>query len=235
MKKVLFVAPHLSTGGMPQYTYDLMRKIKDDVEVYCIEYSMNSSHFIVQRNRIIELLGDKFFELGEDKNKLIDIIETLKPDIVHLQEVPEYFMSNEVADQLYSTDRDYIIVETSHDSSFPSSSKRYFPDHFALISEYQRKEFSSAAIGAFQSNQQALDTFRNSISSSVTPFGGSPDQIFIDADIRPKRIRVGENEVNVPSGTRLIDFDRVNKEYIYRTPDTGTSKGFVFKVKQQTE
>lgn len=103
------------------------------------------------------------------------------------------------------------------------------------LNEDQRKEFSSAAIGAFQSNQQAIDTFRNSISSSVTPFGGSPDQIFIDADIRPKRIRVGENEVNVPSGTRLIDFDRVNKEYIYRTPDTGTSKGFVFKVKQQTE
>jgi FkbM family methyltransferase len=146
MKKVLFVAPHLSTGGMPQYTYDLMRKIKDDVEVYCVEYSMHSSQFIVQRNRIMELLGHKFYELREDKNKLIDIIKTLKPDIVHLQEVPEYFMSNEVADQLYSTDRDYIIVETSHDSSFPVSSKRYFPDHFALISEYQRKEFSKLNI-----------------------------------------------------------------------------------------
>ena len=146
MKKVLFVAPHLSTGGMPQYTYDLMRKIKDDVDVYCFEYSMYSSHFIVQRNRIMELLGNKFFESVEDKNTLIDIIKTLKPDIVHLQEVPEYFMSNEVADQLYSTDRDYIIVETSHDSSFPASSKRYFPDHFALISEYQIKEFSKLDI-----------------------------------------------------------------------------------------
>jgi len=146
MKKVLFVSPHLSTGGMPQYTYDLMRKIKDDVDVYCFEYSMYSSHFIVQRNRIMELLGNKFFESVEVKNALIDIIKTLKPDIVHLQEVPEYFMSNEVADQLYSTDRDYIIVETSHDSSFPVSSKRYFPDHFALISEYQIKEFSKLDI-----------------------------------------------------------------------------------------
>lgn len=103
------------------------------------------------------------------------------------------------------------------------------------LNEDQRKEFSSAAIGTFQTNQQALDAFRNNIQSSVAPFGGSADQIFIDADIRPKRIRVGENEINIPTGTRLIDFDRVNKEYIYKTPDTANSKGFVFKVKQQTE
>jgi len=103
------------------------------------------------------------------------------------------------------------------------------------LNEDQRKEFSNAAIGAFQSNQQALDSFRNNIATSVAPFGGSTGEIFIDADIRPKRIRVGDREVNVPTGTRLIDFDRVNKEYIYKTPDTASSKGFVFKVKQQTE
>ena len=67
MKKVLFLVPHLSTGGMPQYTFDLMRKIKDDVRVYCVEYSCISREFVVQRNRVTELLGKKFFSLGEDK------------------------------------------------------------------------------------------------------------------------------------------------------------------------
>lgn len=146
MKKVLFLVPHLSTGGMPQYTYDLMRKIKDDVDVYCVEYSFISSHFVVQRNRIIELLGDNFVCLGDNKHQLFDIIDGIKPDIIHLQEVPEYFLDYSIAEKLYGEQREYLIVETSHDSSFPSSNKRFFPDHFALISEYQRNEFSKLGI-----------------------------------------------------------------------------------------
>lgn len=146
MKKVLFLVPHLSTGGMPQYTYDLMRKIKDSVEIYCIEYSMVSWDFIVQRNKIISLLGERFFCLGEDKQELFQLIEQINPDIIHLQEMPEYFLSNEIADKLYANDRNYLIVETSHDSSFNSSFKRYFPDHLALISQYQLREFSKLGI-----------------------------------------------------------------------------------------
>lgn len=146
MKKVLFLVPHLSTGGMPQYTYDLMRKIITDVDVYCVEYSFISSHFVVQRNRIIDLLGDKFICLGDDKTELFDVIKNIQPDIIHLQEVPEYFLDQSIAIKLYDQSRDYIIVETSHDSSFPSSNKRFFPDHFALISEYQRNEFSKLGI-----------------------------------------------------------------------------------------
>lgn len=146
MKKVLFLVPHLSTGGMPQYTYDLMRKIQNDVEVYCIEYSMISWDFVVQRNRIIDLLQDRFFCLGENKEELFDLIEKINPDIIHLQEMPEYFLPSEISDKLYSNSRKYLIVETSHDSSFYHTSKRYYPDHFALISEYQIKEFSKLGI-----------------------------------------------------------------------------------------
>jgi FkbM family methyltransferase len=146
MKKVLFLVPHLSTGGMPQYTYDLMRKIKDDVDVYCVEYSMISHHFVVQRNRITNLLGDRFFCLGENKNELLEIINKIKPDIVHLQEIPEYFVDRDIASKLYSEDRNYLIVETSHDSSFSVSNKLFFPDHFALISQYQKNEFSKLGI-----------------------------------------------------------------------------------------
>lgn len=146
MKKVLFLVPHLSTGGMPQYTYDLMRKIKDEVEVYCIEYSMISWDFVVQRNRIIELLGDKFFSLGSDKDELISIIDKIKPDIIHLQDIPEYFLDGSIANKLYLPDRKYLIVETSHDSSFSISNKRFYPDHFALITEFQKNEFSKLGI-----------------------------------------------------------------------------------------
>jgi FkbM family methyltransferase len=141
VKKVLFVVPHLSTGGMPQYTLSLIKKIINDVDVYCVEYSMISPTFVVQRTQIEQLLGNNFYSLGLNKNQLMDIIYDINPDIVHLQELPESFISNEIANLLYSVNRKYSIVETSHDSSFDSRNKRFFPDYFALISEHQRKEF----------------------------------------------------------------------------------------------
>ena len=146
MKKVLFLVPHLSTGGLPQYTLSLIKKIINDVDVYCVEYSMISPTFVVQRNQIEKLLGNKFYTLGSDKKELMNIIKDINPDIVHLQELPEYFIENSVANLLYSIDRKYSIVETSHDSSFSSTSKKFFPDHFALISEYQRSEFLKLSI-----------------------------------------------------------------------------------------
>lgn len=146
MKKVLFIVPHLSTGGLPQYTLSLIKKIKDEVDVYCIEYDMIADVFVVQRNQIVNLLGDKFYSLRRDGNRLLSIIEEINPDIIHLQELPEFFIPKEVANNLYDINRKYIIIETSHDSSFDISNKLYFPDKFALISEYQRKRFSELKI-----------------------------------------------------------------------------------------
>lgn len=141
MKKVLYIVPHLSTGGMPQYTLSLIKKVMSDVDVYCIEYAMVSWDFTVQRNQIIELLENKFYSINANLDEFKRILTEINPDIVHLQEVPEYFMSNEIAEELYKVDRRYKIVETSHDSSFDVGSKRYYPDHFALISEFQRGVF----------------------------------------------------------------------------------------------
>ena len=118
----------------------------NDVDVYCIEYSMIADIFVVQRKQIVELLGDKFYSLKNEKEELNEIVDKIQPDIVHLQELPEYFMSKSVANLLYSTDRTYTIVETSHDSSFDTKKKLYFPDYFALISEYQRQNFSKLDI-----------------------------------------------------------------------------------------
>lgn len=146
MKKVLFVVPHLSTGGLPQYTLSLIKKIKDEVDVYCVEYDMISSEYTVQRDQIVKLLTDRFHSIGKDKTRLNRIIKSINPDIIHFQEIPEYFMHKEIADEIYSNERTYTIVETSHDSSFNYLKKKYFPDYFALISEYQRREFSKLNI-----------------------------------------------------------------------------------------
>lgn len=136
--KIVYVAPHLSTGGCPQYLLKKIQVLHKEHDVYCIEYS-NVGVFTVQRNQIKEILGNKFFDLGEDKTKMLDIINKIQPEVVHLEEMPEYFMDGSVALKLYDKSRKYKLIETSHDSSFNPSTKVFFPDKLIFVSEYQRQ------------------------------------------------------------------------------------------------
>lgn len=137
-KKVLFIAPHLSTGGMPQYLVKQIELIKDDCEVYCVEWgNVTGGVLVVQRNKVVNLLGDRLITLGENKHELFDVIYTVQPDIIHLQEIPELFMQGDIADKLYSSDRNYSIIETSHDSGYDTNNKAYLPDKFLMVSKYQ--------------------------------------------------------------------------------------------------
>ena len=94
MKKLLLITPHLSTGGAPQFTLNRIELLKDTYDVYCVEYSFLSPHFVVQRNKIIDLLKDKFFALEHDKDNLINIINSISPDIISIEEFSETFMEN---------------------------------------------------------------------------------------------------------------------------------------------
>ena len=68
MKKLLIITPHLSTGGAPQCSVKKIELIKNDFQIKVIEHSFLAWSFVVQRNRIINLVGEKnFHSLGEDK------------------------------------------------------------------------------------------------------------------------------------------------------------------------
>lgn len=146
MKRVLHLVPHLSTGGCPQFAYDLVRKTKEYTDAYVVEYSFIAPDYVVQRNKVIELMGDRFFSINHNKEELIDLIARLNPDVIHFQEFPEYFMEDSIAEKIYRKERNYVIIETSHDSSFNPSQKRFFADHLALISQWQIDKFKSYGI-----------------------------------------------------------------------------------------
>ena len=55
-------------------------------------------------------------------------------------------MEDSIAEKIYRKERKYVIVETSHDSSFNPSQKRFFADHLALISQWQIDKFKSYGI-----------------------------------------------------------------------------------------
>lgn len=145
--KIVFIAPHLSTGGMPQYLFKQIEALYKDNEVYCLEWEdVTGGKLIVQRDRIYNLLEKNLITLNHDKSNLFEVINMINPDVVHLQEIPEMFMSQELATKFYSKDRKYKIVETSHDSSFDISKKCYFPDRFMMVSQYQVNQYKNLNI-----------------------------------------------------------------------------------------
>ena len=149
--KLLYLTPHLSTGGMPQFVLkriESLQKYKDQIEIFLVEYSQFSDTYVVQRNQIIELLGtDHFWTLGgttekEKKYDLIKIIKENKIDIVHAEEIPEAFESFnkiplDLLNQLYDNNRTWKIVETCHNVWYDANTrKKLNPDYYCLVTPY---------------------------------------------------------------------------------------------------
>ena len=55
MKKLIYVTPHLSTGGAPQYLLRKLELLIDDYDVHVIEFQ-DFGIFRIQKDQIIELL-----------------------------------------------------------------------------------------------------------------------------------------------------------------------------------
>ena len=149
--KLLYLVPHLSTGGMPQFVLKRIQELQkhnDKIEIFLVEYSQFSTIYLVQRNQIIDLLDkDHFFSLGgftetDRKYELIDILKKNKIDIVHIEEVPEGFESFnrvplDLLGQLYDNNRTWKIVETCHNIWFDGNqSKKFHPEYYFFVTPY---------------------------------------------------------------------------------------------------
>lgn len=143
MKKMLIVSPHLSTGGAPQFTLSKIEILKDSYDILCVEKDFIAPEFVVQRNKISAILGDKLVSLGKNKFELLKIINEFKPDIVSMEEIPEFFLDDSLTEKIYDANRKYLIFETTHDSSFPISEKRWFPDKFIFVSAFNAFRYAN--------------------------------------------------------------------------------------------
>lgn len=142
MKKLLFIVPHLSTGGMPQFVLKQIEMLKDEYDISLVEWdNITGGVYVVQRNAIERLLGRKFHTLGENKTELLCIMSELEPDIVHFHEIPESFASVGMLNKIYSQDRKYHIVVTTHSSLTDPSGIKYTADRYVLVSEWSRDIF----------------------------------------------------------------------------------------------
>ena len=148
MKKLLFIAPHLSTGGLPQYLTKKIELLKDEFDIHLVEWvDCTGGVLVVTRNKVTQLVDPKkFYTLDDNKQRLIDIINDIQPDIIHLEEIPEFFMDDNIAQQIYTQDRNYKIVETSHDSSYNTDNKKFYPDKFMFVSQWQINQYKNLDI-----------------------------------------------------------------------------------------
>ena len=151
--KILFLAPHLSTGGMPSFLLKRIQALIDneDFELFVVEYAdIGGWAYVVQKNEIKRIIKpENFTTLYEDKSILMDIIRDNKIDIVHADEILEGFdHSNKIPDvmlnELYSNERTWRMVETCHNVWFnPATSKRFNPDGYAFCTPWHKsKTFS---------------------------------------------------------------------------------------------
>ena len=156
-KKIIFLTPHLSTGGAPAYLEWLIKqKIKDDYEIFVVEY-LYYGDYVVHRNRIQNLVAKENFislvalnESGVDEIllkksiSLIEWIKNLNPDEIFLNELAEDFalrpLTNVLIDFLFDSNRKFKIYETCHTSSFDFENIKYMPDefHFCSIHHLQK-------------------------------------------------------------------------------------------------
>jgi autotransporter strand-loop-strand O-heptosyltransferase len=148
--KILIILSHCSTGGMPQVALKRVENLISSHDVYVIEYREIAWSYIVQRNKLKSILGDRFISLGwidkeETRDNFIKIVEYIDPDIIHMEEIPEKFIfgiRKEHVEWLYRKDRKYKIFETTHTSTFDVNQKVYFPDKFIFASKYSQQEYS---------------------------------------------------------------------------------------------
>ena len=153
-KKLLFITPHLSTGGLPQFLVKQLEVLQGQYDLYVIMYNdIGGEQFVVQKNRVRKLLdGDRYFTLRDDKHEIIEMINKIDPEIIHMEEFPELFMDDEVTKKIYTPERKYKIVETSHDSAYGQriadkiEERRFLPDGFAFISNFHPKIYKNFGI-----------------------------------------------------------------------------------------
>lgn len=140
MKKLLIIVPHLSTGGLPQFVLKKIELIKDYFDITCIEYKFLSPDFVIQRDKIKQILGNNFYSIDENGINFIDTINNIDPDIIWIEEFSETFINESECDIIYDINRKWRILESTH-SKFKQI-KRKTPDKFIFVSEYSKNIYS---------------------------------------------------------------------------------------------
>jgi len=146
-KTLIIITPHMSTGGCPQVVAKKIELLKDTYKIICIEWECIAWTYVVQRNKVINMIGENFISLGENKEyELFNLIEDNNPDFIMIEELCETFIPDHISKRLYNDSRSYKIFETTHSSFSKPENKKFFPDKFIFVCSYSASVFKSLGI-----------------------------------------------------------------------------------------
>lgn len=138
--KILYVAPHLSTGGMPQYLYKQILEFYKDHEVEVVDYTgSGGDSFVVQKNKISEIVPIT-------THNLMSVVERMAPDVIHYQEIPETFIPLSELDVLFAPDRKHFNVVTTHSSYTNPDTISYHPDKYVFVCNWSQQRFAHLGV-----------------------------------------------------------------------------------------
>jgi len=138
--KIVYITPHLSTGGMPEYLRKKVELLHKDNEIWVFEMVYEKQYTSI-REKIAGMIGSNLISLDQNYKKLFDLLQKISPDIIHFEETSDYFLPHSLLDKIYSPSRNWKIFETLHDSSIDHREKKYLPDKMLVVSLWQVKNF----------------------------------------------------------------------------------------------
>lgn len=138
--KIVYITPHLSTGGMPEYLRKKVELLHKDNEIWVFELVYERQYTSI-REKIASMIGSNLISLDQNYKKLFDLLQKISPDIIHFEETSDHFLPHSLLDKIYSPIRTWKIFETLHDSSIDHREKKYLPDKMLVVSLWQVKNF----------------------------------------------------------------------------------------------
>jgi glycosyltransferase involved in cell wall biosynthesis len=142
LEKIIYITPHLSTGGCPKYLQLKVEYFLNEYQIWVVEWDdITGGVFVVQKEKIREHIGQNLITLGQDKEEIFSIIENVKPDFIHFEEIAEDFISYSLLKKLWSPEREYKILETTHSSFSSIENKSFLPDRWVFPSPFSVEKF----------------------------------------------------------------------------------------------
>tara|TARA_B100000795_G_C22767512_1_gene426342 strand:- start:107 stop:1186 length:1080 start_codon:yes stop_codon:yes gene_type:complete len=147
--KILFLVPHLSTGGMPQFLLKRIQALKayTNYEIFVYEWMQLSVDYDVQRKQIQSLIPNRnFISCGkypepdvEIQKNIINYLIENEIDIVHVEDIIEDFMDVAIQEKLYDLNHPWKIIETPHSLNYNPNYKKYEPSGYCFTTEHHYK------------------------------------------------------------------------------------------------
>jgi autotransporter strand-loop-strand O-heptosyltransferase len=177
--RILFLMPHCSTGGMPEYTYRCVQDlVHAGINVVVAEWKDIAPIYRVQKDRIRKIVP--FFSLDGNWKNLEKLIKDFDPTIIHLQEFAEYFLSELQCEGLYVVGREYQIFETTHGKEvILPRDKKYMPDRFVFAGEYHVPFFMWTRVPHSVVEYFPIPQVRPERTSALKKLGLDPSRVHI--------------------------------------------------------